>query len=72
MHHLLAGQDLAGAGLCAQPCRQVQRAAAVAALDRQRLAGIEPDADPQRKPRAIVGRLPEAGLQLDGGAQRLP
>ena len=42
---LLAGQDLAGAGLAAQPGRQVQRPAPVSAFYRDGLAGVEADAD---------------------------
>ena len=44
----LAGQDLPGTGLPAQPRGEVQGPAAVAVVDRHRLAGVEPDPDRER------------------------
>jgi hypothetical protein len=64
-------QDLAGTSLAAQPRRQVQRAAAIPALDLDRLAGVE--ADPDRKGQLGIGEglLDEPLLELDGRADRL-
>ncbi len=60
------GDDLARARLGAQPRGEVERAAPVAVSDRDRFAGVEPDAHPTRE----VGRS-EPVLELDGRAQRL-
>ena len=59
-------------GAAAEPGGQVQGAAAVAALDRDGLARVEPDPDPERQGRCAVRSLPEEPLQLDRGADRLP
>ena len=45
-------EDLAGASLTAEPSGQVQRSAPIAALDGDRLARVEPDADRERQLRA--------------------
>ena len=46
----LGGQDLPGSGLRAETRREVQGTAAIAALDRDRLAGVQPDPHTAREP----------------------
>jgi hypothetical protein len=58
----LAGKDLARRRDAAQARGEIERTAAVAALDRHRFARVEPDADPERKCGLVVHALPEAGL----------
>src|SRR5439155_20712119 len=48
----------------------VQRAAAIAPRRRDRLAGVEPDPDPEWKCRLTLGPLARATLQLHGSANR--
>jgi len=61
-HHRLARKNLAGTGEAAQTCREVEGAAAVAALDRHRLAGVEPDPDSEREGGHAVLVRTEPGL----------
>ena len=65
--HRLGREDLAGLRLGAEPGSEVQGAAAVAPLDRDRLARVQ--ADPH--PTGQVDLL-EAALHGDRGAERLP
>ena len=62
----LGGKDLAGAGLRAQAGGHVEGGAAIAALDRHGLAGIEADPDAPRE-----ARRRDPGLELHGRAQGL-
>ena len=71
MRHGRAGEDLRGAGDAAQPRREVERPAAVAALDGHRLAGVQADPDRERKCRVRDGLVDEPSLELDRGADRL-
>ena len=68
----LAREDLPWRGARAEPRREVQGAAAVAAFDGNGLAGVEPDPDPERKRRLAVSALAEEPLQVDRRAQGLP
>ena len=65
MRHLAGAEDLAGLGLPAQACGQVQRAAAVAVLDGDRLAGVESDADRERELGLLDGLVDEPLLEID-------
>ena len=67
---LPAREHLAGARERAEPCRDVQRAAPVAALDRHRLAGVQPDPDGERKGWIGDRLLDEALLQSHGSTDR--
>ena len=49
--HLVAGQHLTGAGLPAQPRREVERSSPIAAFDGDGLAGVQADADWEGKRR---------------------
>jgi len=68
---LAAREDLSGAGLTAQASREIKRPTPVAALDRHRLAGVDPDADAEREIGIGDGLVGEALLQLDGRSDRL-
>jgi hypothetical protein len=68
----LAHPHLAGARLRAEARSQVERAAAIAAVDGHRLAGIEPDADAERQRRIERSLVGERQLELHGRAQRVP
>ena len=67
---LPAREHLAGARERAEPCRDVQRAAPVAALDRHRLAGVQPDPDGERKGWIGDRLLDEPLLQSHGPTDR--
>ncbi len=67
----LTAQDLAGAGLPAQPRREVQGPTPVSALDLNRLARIQPDPHGEREIRSRQRLLQEARLQLDRRPDRL-
>jgi hypothetical protein len=64
-------QDLAGLGLAAEARGEVERTAAVTTLDLDSLAGIQADADGERKFRLLHGLVHEPLLELDGGSDRL-
>jgi hypothetical protein len=70
VHDLLRREDLAGARLAAQPSGEVQRTAAVAALDTNRFPGVETDPDWQRQRRIVTSLAREPNLQVDGRADR--
>jgi hypothetical protein len=72
MDRALARQYLARLGDRTQPCCEVQRAAAIAALRGHGLACIQAHSDAQRKRRLVSSRNAQPPLQLDGCAQRLP
>ena len=66
---LAGGEDLAGSGLAAEPRRQVQRAAPVATLDRDGLAGIQADPDREwqlRLRERLLARSAAAGRRRRG------
>ena len=67
----LGDEDLARAGVGAQTRRHVERGTAEAALDGDRLTGVDPDADVQRQRR--IGRvlLRAQRLELERGPHRL-
>ena len=67
----LAGEDLAGQGDAAQSRRQVQRAAAIAALCGHCLARVQAHTDAKREGRLSVRPFPESALQLDRRPDRL-
>ena len=64
-------QDLAGERLTAQTRGQVQRAASIAALDLDGLAGIESDPDRERELGIGEGLLDEPLLEVGGRSDRL-
>jgi hypothetical protein len=68
----LAHPDLSGARLCAKAGGQVERAAAVAAVDGDRLAGVQADAHSKRQRRIDPGLVGECQLELYRRAQRFP
>ncbi len=70
MNDLPAREHLAGARERAEPCGDVQGAAAVAALDGYGLAGVEPDPDGERKGWIGDRLLDEALLQGNGPTDR--
>ncbi len=71
VRHARAHEHLAGPREGAEPSREVERAAAIAAVDRHRLARIEADPDGERQA-GIGDRLRyEALLQVGGCPQRL-
>ena len=67
----LAGEDLSRLRDRAETRCQIESAAPVAALSRDRLARVEPDAETKREGRAIIRLLARAPLEIDGGAERL-
>ena len=60
----MAGQHLARAGLAAQPRGQVERPAPIPALNRDGLAGVQPDADAKGKRRVRDGLIGEPSLEV--------
>ena len=72
MGDLAGGEDLAGSCLAAQAGGEVQRAAAVAALDGDRLAGIEPDTHGERQLRLFERLFNEPLLEIDRGTDGFP
>ena len=66
-----ARQDLAWCSQAAQPGGEVERTAAVAALDRHRLAHVDADADQQRHVGVADGLGHEPLLQRDGRVDRV-
>ena len=66
-----ARQDLARSSQAAQPRGEVERATAVAALDRDRLADVDPDADQQRHVGVADGLGDEPLLQGHGRVDRV-
>ena len=70
MYDLLAGKDLARLRATAESCRQVERAAAIPAVRRQRFTRVQPDADSLGKRRAAGLAAAEPGLEVDRGAKR--
>ena len=72
VNHPLAGEYLTRRRDRAQPCGEVERAAAVAAIgQRHGLTRIEADANSERQPGSIGALLAATALHLDGCAQRL-
>ena len=71
MGRFLAGQDLAGRRQPAQPGREVQRPAPIAALDGHGLAGVDPDPDGEGERRIGHRLVDEPVLQVDGGPDGL-
>ena len=72
MRHARARKHLARPGEGAEPGGEIERSAAVTAVDGHRLAGVEADPDGERQAR-IGDRLgDEALLQIGGRTQRLP
>ena len=67
-----AREDLGGSGDAAQPRREVERPAAIAALDGDGLAGVQPDPDRERERRLRDGLVDEPALELDRRSDRLP
>ena len=67
----LAHQHLSGLRLRAEPSGEVERAAAVPAVDLDRLARVEADADVQRHRRVELHLVCERELQRDRGTDRL-
>ena len=72
VRHTGADEHLARAGEGAKPGREVERPAAVAAVDGHRLAGVEADPDGERQARVGDRLSDEALLQRRRRAQRLP
>lgn len=72
MRDLPRGEDLTGASLAAEPGGQVQRSTPVAALDRDGLAGVQPDSDREGQLRVVQRLLHEPSLEVDRGADRVP
>src|SRR5947208_5457033 len=68
----LAGEDLARPREAAEAGGEVQRPAAITALDGYRLAGGEADPDPEWEGGLTLDPFPEADLQFDRGSERLP
>ena len=65
VNEVLTREDLARTGLGAEPGREVQRPAAVPALDRHRLTGVQADPHGEREIRGGPGCLQKARLQVD-------
>ena len=72
VHDALARKRLAGLGLAAQPGREIQRPAAVPALDGYRLTRVDPDPNPEGKRRVQGHFVREYELGIDGGPKGLP
>src|SRR5712691_368829 len=70
--HRLAREDLPGDREAAETCGEVQRPAAITALDRHRLTGGQADPDPERERGLILDAASKTELNLDGGSKRLP
>ena len=72
MNDALGGKNLPALRHRAEPCRAIQRRAAVTAVGRDRLATVEPHTDAEREWLNILTRRAESPLQRHGGADRLP
>src|SRR5436190_3871441 len=72
MRHTRAHEHFARAGERAEPGREIERSAAVAAVDRHRFASVEPDPDSEGQARIGDRLRNEALLQRRRRAQRLP
>ena len=66
----LAHQHFSGLRLGAEPSCEVERAAAVAAVDLDSLARVEPNANEQRHRRVELHLVGERELQRDRGTDR--
>ena len=71
MGHAPTDQDLPGPGLAAEASGEVEGPTAISALDGDRLAGVEPDADRERKLRLVQGLLDQPLLEIHDGQHRL-
>jgi hypothetical protein len=68
----VAGQDLSGGCLGAQPRRQVQRVASIARSDGDGLACVQADAHAEGNGRVRLRCLHESALQIDRRSDRRP